>query len=49
MPPKELSMKEYYILLLPQAFVGFVDAVSFMVVAPSVVFYVLNVGGTLDQ
>lgn len=42
-------MREYYLLLLPQAFVGFVDAVSFMVVAPSVVFYVRSVGGTLEQ
>ena len=50
MASKELlSMREYYLLLLPQAFVGFVDAVSFMVVAPSVVFYVRSVGGTLEQ
>lgn len=49
MAAKELSMREYYLLLLPQAFVGFVDAVSFMVVAPSVVFYVRSVGGTLEQ
>ncbi|GAX26454.1 hypothetical protein FisN_1Lh720 [Fistulifera solaris] len=43
------SMRKYYLLLLPQAFVGFVDAISFMVVAPSVVFYVRSVGGTLEQ
>lgn len=42
-------MRDYYLLLLSQAFVGFIDAVSFMVVAPSVVFYVRSVGGTLQQ
>lgn len=38
-----------YGLLLPQIIVGFFDAISFMVVAPSLVFYVLQLGGTKDQ
>lgn len=36
-------------LLLPQALVGLVDAISFMIVAPSLIFYVLQVGGTKEQ
>jgi MFS transporter, ceroid-lipofuscinosis neuronal protein 7 len=41
--------QDYYRLLLPQAFVGLVDAISYMVVAPSIVFYVLGLGGTKEQ
>ena len=36
-------------LLLPQCFVGFVDAVSFMIVTPSLVFYILSFNGTKEQ
>ena len=38
-----------YRLLLPQAFVGLVDSISFMIIAPSLVFYVLQQGGTKEQ
>lgn len=34
-----------YSLLVPQALVGLVDSMSYMVVAPSIVFYVLAAGG----
>jgi len=40
---------DYYLLLLPQAVVGLVDAISFMVVGPSVVFYVYSIGGTKED
>jgi ceroid-lipofuscinosis MFS transporter 7 len=46
--PTSLS-RHYSILLLPQCFVGFVDAISFMIVTPSLVFYVLSFGGTKEQ
>jgi ceroid-lipofuscinosis MFS transporter 7 len=36
-------------MLLPQALVGLVDAISYMIVAPSIVFYVRQLGGTLGQ
>jgi hypothetical protein len=32
-----------YTLLAPQALVGLMDALSYMVTAPSIVFYVLEV------
>lgn len=38
-----------YSLLLPQCLVGLIDAVSFMVVAPSLVFYVRATGGSKEQ
>eukprot|EP00591_Stephanopyxis_turris_P002216 CAMPEP_0195507268 /NCGR_PEP_ID=MMETSP0794_2-20130614/749_1 /TAXON_ID=515487 /ORGANISM="Stephanopyxis turris, Strain CCMP 815" /LENGTH=459 /DNA_ID=CAMNT_0040633897 /DNA_START=67 /DNA_END=1446 /DNA_ORIENTATION=+ len=38
---------ELYAIVL--ALVGFVDAMSFMIVSPSLVFYVLQQGGTQDQ
>jgi hypothetical protein len=38
-----------YRLLLPQALVGLVDSISFMIIAPSLVFYVLQQGGTKEQ
>jgi len=44
-----LSTLDYYLLLLPQAIVGLVDAISFMVVGPSVVFYVYGLGGTKED
>jgi hypothetical protein len=34
-----------YRLLLPQALVGLVDSMSYMVVAPSIIFYVLAAVG----
>jgi MFS family permease len=40
-------MKEKYIVAL--SVVGLVDAISYMVVAPSIVFYVLELGGTKEQ
>lgn len=40
---------DYYRLLLPQCLVGLIDAISFMVVAPSIVFYVLATGGSKEQ
>ena len=43
------SSLQYGKLLLPQCFVGFVDAISFMIVTPSLVFYVLSFGGTKEQ
>jgi len=46
LPP---SSADYYRLLLPQCLVGLIDAISFMVVAPSIVFYVLAMGGTKEQ
>lgn len=36
-------------LLAPQALVGFIDALAYMAVAPSIIFYVLELGGTKDQ
>jgi len=38
-----------YSLLYPQAVVGFVDAISLMIVLPSLVFYVRQAGGTQAQ
>ncbi|GKY95224.1 hypothetical protein MPSEU_000485400 [Mayamaea pseudoterrestris] len=38
-----------YKLLLPQALVGLVDSISFMIIAPSLIFYVLQQGGTKEQ
>jgi MFS family permease len=38
-----------YKLLVPQAIVGFVDAISFMIIAPSLVFYVLGRGGSKES
>lgn len=38
-----------YGLLLPQALVAVVDSMSYMVVSPSIVFYVLGLGGTKEQ
>lgn len=35
-----------FALLAPQAFVGLMDAISYMVTAPSIVFYVLANGGS---
>jgi ceroid-lipofuscinosis MFS transporter 7 len=35
--------------LVPLVLVGLVDAISFMVVSPSLVFYVLQLGGTKEQ
>ena len=43
------SSSDYYRMLLPQALVGLIDSVSMMVVAPSIVFYVLSLGGTKEQ
>jgi ceroid-lipofuscinosis MFS transporter 7 len=40
------TMKKY---LLALSLVGLVDAVSYMLVAPSIVFYVLELGGTYEQ
>ena len=40
---------DYYRLLVPQCLVGLVDAISFMVVAPSIIFYVLAMGGSKEQ
>jgi hypothetical protein len=34
-----------YHLLVPQALVGLVDSMCYMVVAPSLVFYILAAGG----
>jgi len=39
----------YYRLLIPQCLVGLIDAISFMVVAPSIVFYVESMGGSKEQ
>jgi ceroid-lipofuscinosis MFS transporter 7 len=36
-------------LLAPQAFVGLMDAISYMVTAPSIIFYVLANGGSYDS
>jgi MFS family permease len=44
-----LSSKIPYELLAPQALIGLVDALSYMVTAPSLVFYVLQSGGTYGQ
>ena len=38
-----------YKLLVPQALIGLVDALSFMITSPSLVFYVLQSGGTYSQ
>lgn len=38
-----------YRLLAPQALIGLVDAIAYMVISPSIVFYVLQVGGTYAQ
>ena len=35
--------------LVALALIQLVDSISYMVVAPSIVFYVLQVGGTMDQ
>ena len=35
--------------LVALALIQLVDAISYMVVAPSIIFYVLQVGGTMDQ
>jgi len=48
-PASVSSQREYYRLLIPQCLVGLIDAISFMVVAPSIVFYVLSLGGTKEQ
>jgi MFS transporter, ceroid-lipofuscinosis neuronal protein 7 len=40
--------KAHFALLAPQCFVGLIDAVSFMVVAPSLSFYVSAMGGTKE-
>lgn len=40
-------MVERYLIAL--SIVGLVDAVSYMVVAPSIIFYVLQLGGTKEQ
>ena len=37
-----------YALLAPLAFTGLIDAISYMVTAPSIVFYVLANGGSYD-
>ena len=47
--PSEKTTAEYYWLLLPQALTGLVDSISFMVVSPSVIFYVRALGGTKEQ
>jgi hypothetical protein len=47
--PDEYADAVPYSLLLPQALVGLVDAISFMVIAPSLVFYVRNQGGSKEQ
>ena len=31
------------------ATINFIDAISYMAVAPSLIFYVLNLGGTMSQ
>lgn len=36
-------------LVVPLAIVGMADAISYMIVAPSIIFYVLENGGTKDQ
>ena len=46
---EEPQASSYYRLLLPQCLNGLVDAISFMVVAPSIVFYVLSMGGSKEQ
>lgn len=38
-----------YGLLLPQCLVGLIDALSFMIIAPSLIFYVRSMGGTKEQ
>mmetsp|Transcript_18492 Transcript_18492/g.23812 ORF Transcript_18492/g.23812 Transcript_18492/m.23812 type:complete len:567 (+) Transcript_18492:189-1889(+) len=38
-----------YRLLTPQILIGLVDAMSYMVVSPSIVFYILESGGTYEQ
>lgn len=43
------SSLQYGIMLLPQCFVGIVDAISFMIVTPSLVFYILSFNGTKEQ
>src|SRR3569623_89643 len=40
---------DYLLLLFPQALVGFIDAVSLMIVLPSLIFYVQRAGGTKEQ
>jgi MFS family permease len=47
--PAPASSREYYLLLMPQALVGLVDSISMMVVAPSLIFYILELGGTKEQ
>lgn len=44
-----ISSKIDYGLLLPQCLVGLIDAISFMVVTPSLVFYVRAMGGSKEQ
>lgn len=46
---RTFSSTELFFLLFPQALVGFVDAISFMIVAPSLIFYVRDVGGDKEQ
>jgi len=46
---RPFSSTELFFLLFPQALVGFVDAISFMIVAPSLIFYVRKVGGNKEQ
>lgn len=43
------SIRHHVRPLLPQMIVGFLDAVAFMVVAPSLYFYVSEKGGTKEQ
>ena len=31
------------------ALIGFVDSISYMAVAPSLIFYILQIGGTKEQ
>jgi MFS family permease len=43
----QTTMKQVGLVAL--ALIQLVDAISYMVVAPSIIFYVLQVGGTMDQ
>lgn len=47
--PPPHSTADYRLLLFPQALVGFIDAVSLMIVLPSLIFYVQRAGGTKEQ
>jgi MFS transporter, ceroid-lipofuscinosis neuronal protein 7 len=47
-PPNE-NDSHHLILLIPQSLVIFIDSISFMVVAPSLVFYVRQMGGSKEQ